>query len=107
MTLKTDLTTFFNTDEFAESVTYTAKGSTGKSIDVILTDEDPAIEATIPPGDRMIIWAKCADITAPRKGDTFTVNSETWYVVGEPAGGRAEGIWHIEVSRSARRQLGA
>jgi len=27
--------------------------------------------------------------------------------VGEPAGGRAEGIWHIEVSRSARRQLGA
>ena len=111
MTLKADMTTdlavFFETDEFAEAVTYTAKGSTGKSIDVILTDEDPAIEATIPPGDRTVILAKYADITAPRRGDTFTINSETWYVVGEPAGGRAEGIWHIEVSRSARRQLGA
>ena len=76
MTLKADMTTdlaaFFETDEFAESVTYTAKGSTGKSIDVILTDEDPAIEATIPPGDRMVILAKYADITAPRRGDTFT-----------------------------------
>lgn len=111
MTLKadmtTDLTTFFNTDEFAESVTYTATGGTAKTITVILDKENPTIQATTPPGDRMIILAKYADITAPRKGDTFTINSETWYVVGEPEGGRAEGIWHIEVSRSARRQLGS
>jgi hypothetical protein len=111
MTLKTDLTTdlttFFNMDEFAESVTYTATGVAAKTITVILDKEDPTIQSVTPPGDRMIIWAKYADITAPRKGDTFTINSETWYVTGEPAGGRAEGIWHIEVSRSARRNLGA
>ena len=105
--MTTDLAVFFNTNEFAESVSYTAKGGAAKTITVIPSDEDPAIEATIPPGDRMIVLAKYADITAPRRGDTFTINSETWYVVGEPAGGRAEGIWHIEVSRSARRQLGA
>jgi hypothetical protein len=111
MTLKadltTDLTTFFNTDEFAESVTYTATGVAAKTIKVILDKEDPTIQATTPPGDSMIILAKYADITAPRRGDTFTINSETWYVIGDPQGGRAEGIWHIEASRSARRQLGA
>ena len=110
MTLKTDLTTdlavFFNTDEHAESVTYTATGSAAKTITVILVDEDPAIQAVTPPGDKMTILAKYADITAPRRGDTFTINSVTWYVVGDPQGGRAEGIWHIEVSRSLRRQLG-
>jgi hypothetical protein len=103
--LVTDLSVFFNTSEFAESVTYTATGAAARTITVILTAEDPAIQTPAPPGDSMIILAKYADIAAPRRGDTFTINSETWYVVGDPQGGRAEGIWYIEVSRSARRRV--
>lgn len=110
MTFKTiisdDLTNvFFNVDEFAEAVTYTPNGGAARTIKVILTQEDPAIQTPAPPGDSMIIVVRYADITAPGRGDTFTINSETWYVDGAPAGGRSEGIWRIQVSRSARRDI--
>lgn len=96
---------FFNIDEFAESVVYTPYGGTAKAITVVLSGENPAIQDPAAPGDEMIVIAKYADITAPRKGDTFTINSETWYVTGSPQGGRSEGVWHIRVTRSARRRL--
>jgi hypothetical protein len=104
--LATDLTgVFFNADEFAESAAYTPNGGAATTINVILAEEDPAIQSPTPPGDTMIVLAKYADIATPAKGDTFTINAETWYFVGITAGGAGEGVWHIRVSRSARRRL--
>lgn len=111
MTLKTQIAAdipvvFFNTDEFAESATYTPYGGAGVSINVVVTEEDPALQSPAPPGDTIIVLAKYSDIATPARGDTFTIASVTWYFVEIVAGGRAEGIWHIRVSRSARRKLG-
>lgn len=101
-----DQAVFFNTDEFAESVTYTSVDYGGKTIDIIMADEDESGQVPVAPGDTMIILAKYADITLPQRGDEFTINDETWYFVENVGGGSSEGIWHIRVSRSARRVIG-
>ena len=106
MTLATqmasDLAAFFNTDDFAEAVTYTAKGGTGKTINVILAEEDGSLQGVTAPGDNMVIHAKYSDMTTPLRGDTFTINSVTWYAVEILGGGRGESVWRIRVSRSVR-----
>lgn len=107
MTLKTDMAAdltnvFFNTDEFAESISYTPKGGAAATIKVILSDEDATIQSPTAPGDHMVVVAQYTDIATPQRGDTFTINSITWYFVEIVLGGRAEGLWHIRVSRSAR-----
>jgi len=111
MTFQSDLATdlsevFFNTEEFSEEIVYTPSGGEASTIDVIVSQEDPTIQTPAPPGDTMIVAAKYADIASPGRGDTFTINSETWNFVGIVGGGRAEGVWHIRVSRSARRDVG-
>ena len=104
--LATDMDAFFNTDEFAESVTYTPFGGSAQTITARLTDEDPTIQTPAPSKDSAILIVKYSDSTAPAKGDTFTINSETWYLVEIVQGGRSEGVWHLRISRSARRDLG-
>lgn len=107
MQLAADLTeVFFNSDEFAEEAVYTPYGGVAKAVDLILSQEDPAIQTPAPPGDTMVVLAKFADIALPGRGDTFLINAETWFFVENVGGGRAEGIWHIRVSRSARRVVG-
>jgi hypothetical protein len=105
--LATDLTgCFFNTDEFSEAVSYTPNGGAATTVNVILAEEDPTIQSPTPPGDTMIVLAKHADIAAPAKGDLFTIDGAAWNFVGIVGGGPGEGIWHIRVSRSARRDIG-
>lgn len=94
---------FFNTDEFAESVVYTSAIGAASTVNVILSAEDLSGKSPVAPGDTMIILAKYADIALPGRGDTFTIDSEIWHFVENIGGGRAEGVWHIRVSRSARR----
>jgi hypothetical protein len=109
MTLKadmtTDLATFFNTDEFGESVTYTPSGGAGKTITIDFEDEDRASQTPAPPGDEMVILVKYSDATAAGRGDAFTIDSVTWYLESIVGGGPEEGIWHIKVTRSTRRSL--
>jgi len=97
---------FFNAAEFAKAISYTPSGGLAIPITVVLSEEDLSGQSPVAPGDTMIVLAKFADIALPGRGDAFLINAETWYFVENVAGGRAEGVWHIRVTRSARRMVG-
>jgi len=85
MTLKTQLTSdldsFFNTDEFAEEITYTAKGEDAVTISAIVMREAPLQEPYVrgPETATCEIIVKISDVATPQHGDTFTLNdSEIW-----------------------------
>lgn len=110
MTLKADMLTdldnvFFDTDEFVDSITYTPSGGDPVSITAMLEDMDPSIMDVAPPGDSMVLHVKYSDVANPQRGDTFTISSETWYLVKNLGGGSHEGAWKLEVTRSDRRQI--
>lgn len=96
---------FFNVNEFAELITYTPNGGAAKYINIVPAAEDLAGQTPAPPGDTMVIMAKYSDIASPGRGDTFILNTVTWYFVELVGGGRMEGVWHIRISRSARRSV--
>lgn len=110
MTLKTqitsDLSAFFNTDEFAETISYTPSDGGAVSIAAILEDMDPSIMAEAPPADSMILHVLHSDVSDPQRGDTFTISSETWYLVENIGGGSTEETWKLLVSRSDKRRIG-
>lgn len=110
MTLKTDMASdlpaFFNTDEFAETIIYTPSGGEAVSIAAILGEIDASIMDVAPPADSMVLHVKTADVSDPQSGDTFTISSETWYLVENLGGGSHEGMWKILVSRSDKRRIG-
>jgi len=109
MTLKTDtisdLATFFNTDEFAETITYTPSGGTAISITAIREEMDPSIMSEAPPGDSIILLVKSADVSNPQRGDSFIINNETWYLIRNLGGGSPADVWKLEISRSDKRRL--
>ena len=84
MTLKTllasDLNSFFNTDEFAEDITYTAKGEDGATISAIVMRDSPLQEPYIRGSETATceIIVKVTDVATPQNGDTFTFDSEIW-----------------------------
>jgi len=105
-TLITDLSVFFNTEEFATSVTYTPSGGDGTSIDIIILSSDEALQAPQPAGDELVILAQEADIATPDpQGDTFTIDGVTYYLTANERGPKPDGIWQLRISRSQRRQL--
>jgi len=110
MTLKTqmtsDLSAFFNVNEFAEIITYTPSGGAGVSITGILEETDPSIMDVAPPADSMVLHVLYSDVSDPQRGDTFTISSETWYLIENIGGGSHEGIWKLLVSRSDKRRIG-
>jgi hypothetical protein len=86
MTLKTqmtnDLNVFFNTDEFAENVTYTPNGGEGTTIQAIVNREGPLQEpyvrgAETATGDIMV---QRSQVTTPVRGDKYTFDSNDWYM---------------------------
>jgi len=82
MTLKdqmtSDLSVFFNTDEFAENVVYTAKDEFPVTIPVIPADEEDIVgtESSV---EEMRIEVKASDVPDPTYRDTFEVEGVTWY----------------------------
>ena len=107
MTLKTQLTSdisaFFNTDEFAESITYTAKGKSGASIDAIVI-RDASLQEPYVRGSETAtceIIVKISDVATPQHGDTFTLNdSEIWEF--DPSNGviyQDDDVLHIILER--------
>jgi len=84
VTLKDDMLTdlddvFFDTDEFAEEVSYTRTDWDAVDITIIREEQNPS-NTDASPGDEMIIRTKASDMTdPPQRGDTFKIDDETWY----------------------------
>jgi len=107
MTFKTlitsDLDSFFNTNEFAESITYTAVGQSAATISAIVMRDSPSQEPYIR-GDHTAtceIIVKISDVATPQHGDIFTLNdSEIWEF--DPTSGvvyQDDDILHILLER--------
>ena len=109
MTFKTqminDLSVFFNTDEFAETITYTPSGGSPVEISAIPGDQNATLQDPPPAGDTMTIFVKASDVSDPGYKDQFTINSETWYFRKNLSGGSNDGILELEISRSERRAI--
>ncbi len=100
-----DLDVFFNTDEFADTITYTPADGDPVSISAVLGDQNATIQDPEPAGDSMVIFVKASDVADPGYRDQFTINSETWYLRRNLSGGPNDEILELEISRSERRQL--
>ena len=101
--------TAFDTDSPgcpAESVTYTAPGVAGVTIDAILMPEEKG-EGTDGQGTEEIrrrsIIVQTAEVSDPKIGGTITVGSDTWRIVsaGDIGNGRAvlETVIDTDISR--------
>ena len=84
MTLKTqitsDLCAFFNTDEFAETVSYTAVGGAAVDITAMVERGNPLQEPYVRGEETATceIWVKVSEVSDPQYGDLFVFDSETW-----------------------------
>ena len=109
MTLKqqmiADLDIFFNTDEFAEEITYTPAGGSATTITMIPDAQNAGIQSVAPESDSMIIYVKTSDVPSPNYKDTFTINGEVWYLRANLSGGANDGTRQLEISRSERRPI--
>jgi len=78
--LTTDLAVFFNTDEFAETVIYTATGGVAASITAIVTREsegqDPYVRGIFTA--TALVLVKKSEVATPRHGDIYAFDSQTW-----------------------------
>lgn len=107
MTFKTQLTddlknVFLNTDEFAESATYTPAGGTAKTISVIIDEGSGEGYMGADALDHAAIMRiMVSDISEVVAGDQVTCGSDIWEIVdGEKS---ADGLeWIATVSRMTR-----
>ncbi len=78
--LTTDLSSFFNTDEFAETVSYTPKGGSAVDITAIVTREGAHQEPYVRGPSTAIgsIIVKKSDVSNPQHGDIYSFDSQTW-----------------------------
>lgn len=96
---------FFNAAEFAVAATHTPKGGLAAPITICFADEDLAATTPQPPGDEIVILVRYSEVATPLQGDKFTIRTVDWNLKSVISGGREEGIWHIAVTRSARRDI--
>jgi anti-sigma factor ChrR (cupin superfamily) len=99
MTFKTDktadLSVFFNTDEFAESVTYK-----GAAIDAIVTyGQDPNAAGSSRRAEATLM-VKQSDVAAPAYRDTVVIGTTTWYVQNVQQGD--DDVWLITLYSDER-----
>jgi len=108
MTLKADILTdlddvFYDTGEFAETVSYTPSGGEAASVDILREEQDPSIVPDAPPGDEMIIRVKTSEVSNPQRGDAFVIDTETWYLKANL--GINGGETRLSLTRSDKRQI--
>jgi hypothetical protein len=96
MTLKTqmadDLSIFFDTDEFAETISYTPLDDAARNITAIVDRSAPGQEPYIRGHNTATceISVKASDMPTPQLGDLFTIDDQTWEV--DPSDG--QGVIH-------------
>lgn len=76
----TDLSVFFNLEEFAETVSYTASGQAAIDVTAIIIRDTVFQEPYIrgPHTAHADLYIKKSEIAEPRFGDTFTADEEIW-----------------------------
>jgi len=83
MTLKdqmtADMATFFNADEFAETIVY-AGASIAAIVDIGVSNESGTEFGSDGRSDRAQIIVKADDVAAPKTGDVVVIRGETWRV---------------------------
>ena len=76
----TDQAAFYNTAEFAESITYTPTGGVAATISAVVErageNQEPYLRG--PDTATAIIHVKVSDVATPQWLDTFTFNSADW-----------------------------
>ncbi len=78
--LTTDLSIFYNTDEFAETVSYIAAGGSATDITAIVTRDGTRLEPYVR-GEFTaiaIIDVQKSEVPTPQHGDTYIFDSQTW-----------------------------
>jgi hypothetical protein len=80
--MATDLSTFFNSDEFAESVTYTPTGGSQATIAAVVIRDASFQEAYVrgPDTAHAEIWVKKSQVTNPQFGDVYYFDTQYWEV---------------------------
>ena len=101
MTLTEDMTVFFNTDELADAVSYTANGESAVTISALfdyvstnLEDHDRAN-----PIAQAEITVKQTDVTSYGRKDSFTYRDEIWHPAAEGIAAQDAYIYIIELQR--------
>ena len=103
--MTSDLDMFFNTDEFASTITYTPTGGDPVSITAVPGAQDATGQDPVPSGDTMVIFVMAAEVENPQYKDQFTIDGETWYFRRNLSGGANDGVYELEISRSEWRPI--
>ena len=104
MTFKTqmtsDLSVFFDSDEFAETVTYN-----GESIEAVIDygEDLDRIEAGDAVAAMATIYVEVSDVADPDYRDTVVIGSDTWRVRNIVKGDGY--VWKLDIKRDERPVL--
>lgn len=97
-----DLSVFFNTDEFSETVTYN-NGTADAEVTAVL---DTSIQIPGVNGRTAMVYVTAEQVTAPAYRHTFVQADGTIWTVFQDANNgallTATGVWEIPVNRSER-----
>ena len=96
---------FINTDEFAETITYTPTGEAGVSVTAVVERLEGQSQDYVD-GDaatyQAMVHVSVASVASPAVGDTVTFDGLDWAVVGMLPGDA--GLHTLRVERSAPKE---
>ncbi len=93
--MATDLADVFDTDTFAETVTYAGSSVTG----IVDYGEDQELD-TDATATRATLYVRASEVADPTYRDEVVIGSDTWYVL-RVVQGDAD-VWELELMRDER-----
>ena len=91
---------FFDTDVFSVSVTYTDEDTNASSVLVNFFNEGEEVPTangvTVLKKPQLLV--KVSDVATPKRGETFLIDSTTYYIIKAMPDG--EGVWLIHLSET-------
>lgn len=101
--IEEDLGVIFDTDDFAETATYTPFGGSPKEVTVVFIPgrdiDDARWSAAVQAS--AVMWIQASDVASPAYKDTVLVGVDTWTIVNIDRGGRDK-VWRLELRRDLR-----
>ena len=91
----TDFSAFFDTNEFAETASYTPSGGSASSISVIFDKPFQAVSLDSGNVDlediKPTVYVKTTDVSSVAHGDQLVIDSVTYHVIGIESQGQSGG----------------